>query len=83
MKALQSKIFSLLGDFSSFSPQDQASPSAESERKPEIPFLPSLDYTIFPCHGPPTSLESERKSNVGIQRYEQNKKRIESLDPLR
>ncbi|MDR0562733.1 MAG: MBL fold metallo-hydrolase [Spirochaetaceae bacterium] len=53
MNALQSKVFSLLGDF-----------------------------TIFPCHGPPSSLESERRFNVGIQRYEQKKNRTRSFEPF-
>lgn len=31
------------------------------------------DFTILPGHGPPSSLEAERRFNTGIQRYEQNK----------
>jgi glyoxylase-like metal-dependent hydrolase (beta-lactamase superfamily II) len=44
--ALQSKIFSLAGDF-----------------------------TVLPGHGPPSSLEAERRFNAGIQFFEQNKSR--------
>jgi glyoxylase-like metal-dependent hydrolase (beta-lactamase superfamily II) len=33
------------------------------------------DYTVFPGHGPPTSLEAERKFNRGIQVFEEQKKR--------
>ncbi|MDR3116152.1 MAG: MBL fold metallo-hydrolase [Treponema sp.] len=42
--ALQSKLFSLPGDF-----------------------------TVLPGHGPPSSLEAERRFNAGIQLYEQRK----------
>jgi glyoxylase-like metal-dependent hydrolase (beta-lactamase superfamily II) len=45
MNALQSKIFSLPGD-----------------------------YMIFPGHGPPSSLDSERRLNAGLQFYAQNTK---------
>jgi glyoxylase-like metal-dependent hydrolase (beta-lactamase superfamily II) len=31
------------------------------------------NYVVLPGHGPPTSLESERRFNAGIQSYEQNK----------
>lgn len=44
MTALQSKIFSLPGDF-----------------------------TVLPGHGPPSSLEAERRFNAGVQFYEQSK----------
>ncbi|MDR2536363.1 MAG: MBL fold metallo-hydrolase [Treponema sp.] len=50
MNALQSKIFSLFGDF-----------------------------TILPCHGPPSSLEAERYFNIGFRRYNQNKNRPRRL----
>ena len=33
------------------------------------------DYTIFPGHGPPTSLESERHFNIDLISYGQQKKR--------
>jgi glyoxylase-like metal-dependent hydrolase (beta-lactamase superfamily II) len=33
------------------------------------------DYTILPGHGPPTSLEVERRFNAGMQRYEETKNR--------
>ena len=29
------------------------------------------DYTVLPGHGPPSSLEAERRFNVGITRYEE------------
>jgi glyoxylase-like metal-dependent hydrolase (beta-lactamase superfamily II) len=32
------------------------------------------DYTVFPGHGPPSTLDAERRYNVGITRY--NEKRI-------
>jgi glyoxylase-like metal-dependent hydrolase (beta-lactamase superfamily II) len=32
------------------------------------------DYVVLPGHGPPTSLEAERRFNAGIQLFEQNKK---------
>jgi glyoxylase-like metal-dependent hydrolase (beta-lactamase superfamily II) len=31
------------------------------------------DYTILPGHGPPTTLEAERKFNLGINTYDQNR----------
>ncbi|MDR3171634.1 MAG: MBL fold metallo-hydrolase [Treponema sp.] len=31
------------------------------------------DYTVLPGHGPPSSLEAERRFNAGIQLYEQRK----------
>jgi glyoxylase-like metal-dependent hydrolase (beta-lactamase superfamily II) len=31
------------------------------------------DYTVLPGHGPPSSLEAERRFNVGINEYEQNR----------
>jgi glyoxylase-like metal-dependent hydrolase (beta-lactamase superfamily II) len=30
------------------------------------------DYTVFPGHGPPSSLEAERKYNAGIKLYREN-----------
>jgi glyoxylase-like metal-dependent hydrolase (beta-lactamase superfamily II) len=33
------------------------------------------DYTVLPGHGPPTSLEAERRFNRGIQFFEEQKKR--------
>ena len=33
------------------------------------------DYTVLPGHGPPSSLEAERRFNVGINEYDENKKR--------
>jgi len=27
------------------------------------------DYTVLPGHGPPTSLEAERRFNVGISQF--------------
>ncbi|MDR0630416.1 MAG: MBL fold metallo-hydrolase [Treponema sp.] len=53
ISALQSKIFSLPGDF-----------------------------TVLPGHGPPSSLEAERRFNAGIQFYEQskNKRRVFTVE---
>ncbi|QQO08598.1 MBL fold metallo-hydrolase [Breznakiella homolactica] len=31
------------------------------------------DFTVLPGHGPPTTLETERRYNVGINAYEQSK----------
>ena len=33
------------------------------------------DYTVLPGHGPPSSLEAERRFNAGISRYEQDRDR--------
>jgi glyoxylase-like metal-dependent hydrolase (beta-lactamase superfamily II) len=33
------------------------------------------DYTVFPGHGPPTTLEAERHFNRGIQLFEEQKKK--------
>jgi glyoxylase-like metal-dependent hydrolase (beta-lactamase superfamily II) len=33
------------------------------------------DYTVLPGHGPPTTLEAERKFNRGVQAFEEQKKR--------
>ena len=33
------------------------------------------DYTVLPGHGPPSSLEAERRFNVGINRYSEKKTR--------
>jgi glyoxylase-like metal-dependent hydrolase (beta-lactamase superfamily II) len=33
------------------------------------------DYTVFPGHGPPSSLEAERRYNAGINQYDQNRGR--------
>jgi glyoxylase-like metal-dependent hydrolase (beta-lactamase superfamily II) len=33
------------------------------------------NYLVFPGHGPPTSLETERRFNVGVQFYEQTRNR--------
>jgi glyoxylase-like metal-dependent hydrolase (beta-lactamase superfamily II) len=40
------------------------------------------DYTIFPGHGPPSSLEAERRFNTGIKLFEQKKNRRPYFDPL-
>ncbi|MDR0387293.1 MAG: MBL fold metallo-hydrolase [Treponema sp.] len=37
------------------------------------------DFTILPGHGPPTSLEAERRFNAGIQLFEQRSKRRPSF----
>lgn len=37
------------------------------------------DYTIFPGHGPPSSLESERRFNLDLISYGQQKKRQSSI----
>jgi glyoxylase-like metal-dependent hydrolase (beta-lactamase superfamily II) len=31
------------------------------------------DYTVLPSHGPPSTLEVERRYNAGIQLYDQNR----------
>ncbi|MDR1319384.1 MAG: MBL fold metallo-hydrolase [Treponema sp.] len=33
------------------------------------------DYTVLPGHGPPSSLETERRYNAGINQYDQNRGR--------
>jgi glyoxylase-like metal-dependent hydrolase (beta-lactamase superfamily II) len=33
------------------------------------------NYLVFPAHGPPTTLETERRFNAGIALYEQNARR--------
>jgi glyoxylase-like metal-dependent hydrolase (beta-lactamase superfamily II) len=33
------------------------------------------DYTVLPGHGPPSSLEAERRFNAGINRYDQGQNR--------
>jgi glyoxylase-like metal-dependent hydrolase (beta-lactamase superfamily II) len=33
------------------------------------------DYTILPGHGPPTSLEAERRFNYGLNSFDQHKNR--------
>jgi glyoxylase-like metal-dependent hydrolase (beta-lactamase superfamily II) len=42
------------------------------------------DYTVLPGHGPPSSLEAERRFNIGINRYDQrqNRKSWPRLDGL-
>jgi glyoxylase-like metal-dependent hydrolase (beta-lactamase superfamily II) len=37
------------------------------------------DFTVFPGHGPPTSLEIERRYNAGILFYDEQKKRRPSF----
>jgi glyoxylase-like metal-dependent hydrolase (beta-lactamase superfamily II) len=37
------------------------------------------DYTVLPGHGPPSSLEAERRFNMGILRYEERKNRRPSF----
>lgn len=37
------------------------------------------DFTILPGHGPPTSLEAERRFNAGIQLFEQRSKQRSSF----
>jgi glyoxylase-like metal-dependent hydrolase (beta-lactamase superfamily II) len=37
------------------------------------------NYAIFPGHGPPSTLEAERRFNAGIQIYEENKKKRRSF----
>jgi glyoxylase-like metal-dependent hydrolase (beta-lactamase superfamily II) len=37
------------------------------------------DYTVLPSHGPPSSLDVERRYNVGIQLYDQNRNRRPSF----
>jgi glyoxylase-like metal-dependent hydrolase (beta-lactamase superfamily II) len=37
------------------------------------------DFTILPGHGPPTSLEAERRFNVGVQLFEQRPKQRPSF----
>jgi len=37
------------------------------------------DYTILPGHGPPTSLEAERRFNLGLNSHEQEKTRRPSF----
>ena len=39
------------------------------------------DYTILPGHGPPSSLEAERRFNAGINTYENYKTRRSRLRP--
>jgi glyoxylase-like metal-dependent hydrolase (beta-lactamase superfamily II) len=40
------------------------------------------DFTVLPGHGPPSSLEAERRFNAGIQLYEQrkNQRRVFTVD---
>jgi glyoxylase-like metal-dependent hydrolase (beta-lactamase superfamily II) len=33
------------------------------------------DFLVFPGHGPPSSLEAERRFNVGVQLYEEKRRR--------
>jgi glyoxylase-like metal-dependent hydrolase (beta-lactamase superfamily II) len=33
------------------------------------------DYTLLPGHGPPSSLEAERRFNAGISQFDQNRKK--------
>ncbi|MDR2095198.1 MAG: MBL fold metallo-hydrolase [Treponema sp.] len=40
------------------------------------------DYTVFPGHGPPSSLEAERYFNAGIQLYRQQKNHRPSFKPI-
>ncbi|MDR1904116.1 MAG: MBL fold metallo-hydrolase [Treponema sp.] len=40
------------------------------------------DYTVFPGHGPPSSLEAERCFNEGIRLYQQQKKHRPSFKPI-
>jgi glyoxylase-like metal-dependent hydrolase (beta-lactamase superfamily II) len=37
------------------------------------------DFIVFPGHGPPSTLEAERRFNAGILLYEQNRKRRPSF----
>jgi hypothetical protein len=37
------------------------------------------DFTILPGHGPPTSMEAERRFNAGIQLFEQRSNRRPSF----
>jgi glyoxylase-like metal-dependent hydrolase (beta-lactamase superfamily II) len=37
------------------------------------------DYTILPGHGPPSSLEAERRFNVGINQFDQDRNRKPAL----
>jgi len=37
--------------------------------------LPGDDYTILPGHGPPSSLEAERRFNMDLNSFDQEKKR--------
>ena len=37
------------------------------------------DFIVFPGHGPPSTLEAERRFNAGILLYEQNRKRPPSF----
>jgi glyoxylase-like metal-dependent hydrolase (beta-lactamase superfamily II) len=41
--------------------------------------LPGGDYIILPGHGPPSSLEAERRFNLGLNSAEQRKKRRPSF----
>jgi glyoxylase-like metal-dependent hydrolase (beta-lactamase superfamily II) len=34
------------------------------------------NYMIFPAHGPPSTLETERRFNAGIAIYKQNARRV-------
>jgi glyoxylase-like metal-dependent hydrolase (beta-lactamase superfamily II) len=70
INALQSKIFSLLGDMT---PLEDV-----KETEKDIDHFPE-NFTVFPCHGPPTSLKSEQLFNAGIQQYEKNKNRLSSV----
>ena len=42
------------------------------ELRSKILSLPG-NYVVFPGHGPPSTLDSERQYNAGIQSYEENK----------
>jgi glyoxylase-like metal-dependent hydrolase (beta-lactamase superfamily II) len=39
------------------------------------------DFIVFPGHGPPSTLEAERRFNAGILFYEQNRKKRPSFIP--
>jgi glyoxylase-like metal-dependent hydrolase (beta-lactamase superfamily II) len=39
------------------------------------------DFIVFPGHGPPSTLEAERRFNAGILLYDQNRKRRPSFTP--
>jgi glyoxylase-like metal-dependent hydrolase (beta-lactamase superfamily II) len=39
------------------------------------------DYIILPGHGPPSSLEAERRFNAGLEQYEQHKRQRHQFAP--
>ena len=38
------------------------------------------NYLVFPAHGPPSSLETERQFNIGLRDFEQNMRRAEKRE---